>query len=281
MKSGDKAQVYDHGYTQWHGPRVSGGWRFLAIARNEIRLVWKEKWFRRVAIVSFFPLGIFGVISLVQSRLQAVAELMDLWEQFFASQLIFAMLMVYYLGRNAIAEDRRVGAFSVYFSRPIGLAQYLLGKWSAIAMAVLLVILGPGLVLALLRWAVEPGVDGALCLRWVAALAGLSLMVALSQGAVILALSSMVQRGRTAGILWVIVYFVSSALGSGLASGTGMGQLRAIGFVESSTNLAGVALSGASWYADLGWQALGLGLWALVGAGVVLFQLRRWWGARP
>ena len=273
-----EARVYDHGYEPWTGKRRAPAWRFLVVASNEFRLAWKSKWFRRVAVVSFFPLGIFSVISLVQGRLQAVSDLLDLWDQFFGTQLIFAMLMVYYLGRNAIAEDRRVGAMPVYFSRSLSFNQYLLGKWAAIAAAVFAVILGPGLILSLFRWAVEPNVGFWLCLRWIGGLALLSAMVALSQGAVVLGLSALVKRGRTAGILWAVLYFVSSGLASGLASGTGLAGFRAIGFVESSTNMASVVLSDAPWHADLNYQALGLLVWAGVGAAVVLIQLRRWWG---
>ena len=44
----DDARIYDQGYRPFDGTLASPRSRFWVIAVHELRLAWKEKWFRRL-----------------------------------------------------------------------------------------------------------------------------------------------------------------------------------------------------------------------------------------
>ncbi len=274
----DDARIYDQGYRPFEGQLASPRSRFLVIAMNELRLAWKEKWFKRLLWVSFIPLIVFAVLVVIQARFSMLLdkELADIWQSFWGIQLFFSMLMVYFVGRRAIGEDLRTGALTVYFSRPVSFMQYLVGKWLAIAVAVIGVTLLPGLVLAIFRWLAEPATGTAVFARWAGSLVLLSALLGLTMGWVMLAVSSLTQRGRAAGIVWVIIFFVSAGVAEGVTQATGIQALEALSFVRSNAQLAEFLLEGqGSWLQAL-WMLLGQLAWVVVAAGVVLVRLRRW-----
>ncbi|MBN2496275.1 MAG: hypothetical protein JXR96_16905 [Deltaproteobacteria bacterium] len=274
--TGDEARIVDQGYQPFEGKLGSVRTRFAAIAFNEIRQAWKGKWFRRVAVLAFFPLGVFGMLAVLQARMPGLVAFGGIWPEFASTQIFFAMLMVYYLGRNAVAEDLRTGALTTYFSRPVSFVQYLGGKWLAVAIGVLGVTALPGLLLAGFRWAVEPDTDFLRFTAWAGGLLLFALMLSAVQGAVVLGISACTRRGRTAGIVWVLVFFLSSALSEGLVAATGLGAFRAIGFGQGATYLAEVLLDERGFGHDGAWYALGLAVWTIGAAGIVFFRLRRW-----
>ncbi|HOX42859.1 MAG TPA: hypothetical protein PK668_04630 [Myxococcota bacterium] len=275
-----EARIYDQGYHSWSGPRGAVGTRFWIVAWHEIAQAWKNKWFRRVVWIAFFPLGVFSVMLIVYSRLGGFVQAgpADIWIQFWGVQQFFAMLVVYHLGRNAIAEDLRTGALGVYFSRPVSFAQYLGGKWLAVALGVGGVTLAPGLVLAAVQALVGQETGPLVFLRSTAAVVVLSALLAAVEGAVVLAISSLAPRGRVAGIAWVLVFFLSAGLSAALAEGTGLPVLRMVGFPDAHARLA-------EWlFGQDGFDATALAalashaLWALGGLAIVLARLRRWRG---
>jgi len=275
----DDARIYDQGYRPFEGQLASPRSRFLVIAMNELRLAWKEKWFKRLLWVSFFPLAVFAVLVVIQARFSMLLnkdDLADIWKSFWGIQMFFSMLMVYFVGRRAIGEDLRTGALTVYFSRPVSFMQYITGKWLAIAVAVIGVTLMPGLVLAIFRWLAEPATDLAAFAGWAGSLVLLSALLCLTMGWAMLAVSSLTQRGRAAGIVWVIIFFVSAGVAEGVAQATGIQAFNALSFAKANGQLAEFLLDGeGSWLQAL-WMFLGQLAWVVVAAGVVLIRLRRW-----
>jgi hypothetical protein len=188
------------------------------------------------------------------------------------------VVAIYFTGRKAVGEDLRTGALAIYFSRPVDFRQYLLGKWLAIAAAVAFVLMGPGLLLALFALVAVPGVTLVETLRVVGALGLLTLLMSLAGGWISLAISGLVGRARAAGIVWVLFFFLSSAVGLAIAGTTGLEGFRALGLGDGSVQLAEVLFGYAE--ADLDTLVFGLGLlgWAALGAGIVMLRLRRWSG---
>jgi ABC-2 type transport system permease protein len=278
--SGSDTRIYDQGYRPWTGPLGAPSVRFWTVAWNEIRQAWANKWFRRVVWVSFFPLGIFAVMALVHARLTAMTEFgpSQSWMTFWGLQLFFSMLVVYHLGRNAIAEDLRTGALAVYFSRPVSFGQYVLGKWLAVALGVAAVTLAPGLVLAVFHGLVAPEGGGWVFLRALGALLVLTALLCAVEGAVALALSSLAPRGRVAGILWVLAFFLTAALGAGLAEAAGVPALRALGFADANGQVAEWLFGLRDFDGSVGVFLLAHGAWFFLGVGVLFLRLRAWRG---
>lgn len=269
------ARIHDQGYRPFEGPRGAVHTRWWAIAGNELRQAWKSRWFRRLLWAAFFPLGVFGVLVLVRGRLNAVLGPAQLWPEFWKVQLFFGVVAVYFTGRGAVGEDLRTGALGLYFARPVDFRQYLLGKWAAVALASAGVLAVPGLVLALFRLAAEPGTGALAVLGWAASLLLLALGMALCGGWVMLAVSALVGRGRAAGIVWIVLYFASSAAGLALAGTTGIDALGCVGIGRASQSLAGW-LFGSAGPCPPAAAAAGLLGWTALGLGLTVWRLRRW-----
>jgi len=273
MSSPD-AQIYDQGYRPFEGVLASPRTRFVVIAFNELRLAWKNKWFKRWIMGSFVPLIVFAVLVVVRSRFSfAIPNVMS---KFWETQIFFAVGIVYFTGRNAVGEDLRTGALTVYFSRPVSFVQYLTGKWMAIAVGVLFVTLVPGLLLVIFRYLVESNVGSLDLLTWLGGLLGLCALLCITLGGVMLAVSAVTNRGRTAGIVWVVIYLGLIGVAEGLANATHYSELNAISFSRASLRLSEYLLDGNRSLTEALWYILGQLAWIVLSFSVVLLRLRRW-----
>ncbi len=278
----DPARICDQGYRPFQGE--PGSWKqgFWVITRNELRRAWQEKWFRRLLVVSFAPVLVFAVMAIVRARLGALVpptsqRIEDLWTGFYRTQHFFSLIVVYFVGQHAVGEDLRTGALLVYFARPLSFGQYLLGKWLAIACGILGVTLVPGLVLALIRWLAEPEAGLLILISWIGALVLSTALLSLTFGAVMLAISSLFQRGRAAGIAWVIAVVSLSSVSEGLSRASAMPELAALSFSQANQQLAGFLLQGKGSGAEASISAAAQLAWSALGFGVVVLRLRRWW----
>lgn len=276
----DDARVYDQGYRPYRGALASPRSRFAVITANQFRQAWKDKWFKRLLWMSFIPLVVFCVLVVVRARFRGLGGgIQDVWVSFWNVQMFFSMLMVFFVGRNAVGEDLRTGALVLYFSRPVSFVQYLAGKWLAIALGVVGVTLLPGLVLAVFKWLAEPDTGVVQFLGWVGSLFVLTVLVCLALGAVMLAVSSVTQRGRAAGIIWIVMFFVLGGVAQGVAQAAGVDALEAISYTQASVRLAGYLFEQGRSGLDALWFAAGQLAWIATGLAVVLLRLRRWTGA--
>jgi hypothetical protein len=275
--SHDDAKIYDQAYRPFKGELASPRSRFLIIAGNTLRQAWKSKWFKRIIWLSFGPLVVFSVLVVVASRFSALAgRPFDVWIPFWGFQTFFSMLVVFFIGRGAVGEDLRTGAMTVYFSRPVSFMQYLGGKWLAVSVVAVSLKKLPGIVLSIFRWLAEPNAGLLDFLGWLGSLVLLSGLLALSMGWVILAVSALSGRARTAGIVWVILFFVSFGIGEGLYNATGIYELNAVGFGAANEQLAAVLFGGYAELTDVFWFSVGQVGWALIALVAVLLRLRRW-----
>ncbi len=276
MMNPDSARVHDQGYRPFDGKLGSVRTRFWPIAMNELRLSFRNKWFKRLAWVSFFPLGIFSVLVLVRHSIESMLGPAQVWQNFWKTQLLFAVVAAYFTGRRAVGEDLRSGALTMYFSRAVDFKQYLLGKWLAVALSMGGVLLGPGLLLVFFSAAMDPDLSVWTALFWGVSLVFLALLFSLAAGWVVLAISSVVGRGRAAGIIWVVVYFASSAASVAMASSLNMQDLLSIGMGQGSMRLANELFSQKPDVTAALFAAIGQVAWAFLGALVVLLRLSKW-----
>ena len=277
--SSGQARIYDQGYKPFRGPLASVNSRFVAIARNELRQAWKNKWFRRLVWIAFFPLIVVSVILIIQQKLGDIVNLgnINVMSEFWDTQQFFAMIAVYHTGRCAVGEDLRTGALTVFFSRPVSFTQYLLGKWLAIAGAVVMVTFVPGFALALLSLIIGTTSFVGM-LQTILALILLCVLTCLCFGWVMMGISSLAGRGRAAGIAWVLAFFFTPGIAAGVAEATGSDAFHAIGWSLATSKLAEILLGNHTLDESVAVNMAGLLLWAALGFLVVLFRLRRWMG---
>lgn len=234
--------LHDVGYRPWSGSTRANA-APAVIAGTGIRLALKSRWLRRVLLFAWSPalvfaggffafeqaveessrgtlvtrgrgLDSFGVVgALVADSLggrldEPEAARRTVWSRLLlafmrAPQAVLLAVVVGLVAPRLIAGDLRARAWLVYFTRPLGRGDYILGKVLALAAIVSLITLVPALVLWIVGVLVSPSVTVALAtgdlpLRIVAASAAVTIPTVL----LALAYSSLTAESRIATFAW-------------------------------------------------------------------------------
>jgi len=156
--------IYDNTYRRIEGIRPAGRFRFLPICRAGIVLFFRKKLYILGALLAFIPffLMMFGLAAphLLPFPVEELGSDLVRFLHLHPSTLfvyltkfewIFIFLFTILAGGGLVANDLRANALEIYFSRPITVLDYFLGKLGV----VLTVLLGLTLVPALLLWVID------------------------------------------------------------------------------------------------------------------------------
>jgi ABC-2 type transport system permease protein len=123
------------------------------------------------------------------------------------------MILILLVGPNLISQDLRYNALPLYFSRPLRRIDYFLGKLGVIVAFLGMVIIVPSIVAYVL------GLLFSLDVTIVRDTFGIllssiayGLVIALSAGLLILAMSSLSRNSRYVALLWIGIWIVSGAV---------------------------------------------------------------------
>ncbi|MGO9110104.1 MAG: hypothetical protein ACLP9L_12800 [Thermoguttaceae bacterium] len=235
--------IFDQGYQHWKGALSGHAWRWLVISRHGIRTQLKGRYVRLLLILAWMPalllvtalaawglfeqgaigadwlpmLGAQGLTDNPQDVRQAMWTLA--YSFFFQSELYFILLLVTLTGPNLISLDLRYNALPLYFSRPMTRLDYFLGKLGVIAALVAAVAVLPAAAAYVL------GICFSLNLtvlrdtwRLLPASILYGLLIVLSAGTLMLALSSMSRRSLYVGLTWVGVFLIGWTVAGALGS---------------------------------------------------------------
>jgi ABC-2 type transport system permease protein len=134
---------------------------------------------------------------------------------FLSCQLILSMILVLLVGPDLISQDLRFHALPLYLSRPLRRIDYLVGKLGVIAAFLGLVVIVPsalayalGLVFSLDVTIVRD--------TWRLLLASIAygLVIIVSAGTLVLALSSLSRNSRHVALFWLVLWAVSGIFSS-------------------------------------------------------------------
>src|SRR5947209_11425104 len=236
--------IFDQGYQHWNGPLAGHAWRWLAVARHGVRAVLQGKivrlllfaaWVPAIALVTF--LAVWG---LLEQQAESVltflsrmlpAQMIDeprtfraaVWTVaysfFFKAELVAALFLVLIVGPNLVSRDLRFNALPLYFSRPLRRIDYFLGKLGVIGffLAATLVLPAAAAYLLGVGFSLDLGVvRDTHRLLWGGALYGL--IITLSAGTLMLALSSLSRRSIYVGLAWAGFCFLTLMLSGILLS---------------------------------------------------------------
>ena len=297
--------LHDVGYRPWTGtprPRGAAG----VIAGTGIRLAFKSRWLRRVLLFAWSPalvfaggffafeqaveesargepvsptrrLDSFGTIGALVAdslggRLDEPEEARrTVWSRLLlafmrAPQAVLLAVVVGLVAPKLIAGDLRARAWLVYFTRPLGRTDYILGKVLTLAAIVGLVTLVPALVLWIVGVLVSPSVWVAVAtsdlpLRIVAAAVAVTLPTVL----LALAYSSLTAESRIATFAWfatwVACWIAHGALtGADMAAEAARAPTAHRGFDRLLGQVAGDPRLPRDGRPPLGWLARAAGL---------------------
>jgi ABC-2 type transport system permease protein len=226
--------IRDLGYKPYEGRLLPHRSRYRVLIARTLALAWASGLVKATLIVSLFPMIVCGVIIFIKVKAQQMLAAQgapiqiddpDVWvfNCIFWCQIWFAFALSLRVGATAIADDVRTGAFQFYFARPVSRAHYLVGKAVPLALLVLVVTAGPGLLLAVLRLGLSQDAGDAwgrlpLLLGTLAYAPIYAALLALPP----LALSTLSRNAGGVQGLWAAVFFFSWVLGDGMAAATGV-----------------------------------------------------------
>ncbi len=214
--------IADLTYRNYDGPLDPPVNRWVAIARNTIKMNVKKKGFWGWAILSalwylvliivFYFVDTFSTNIPVGQQNPFFAQI--IWKDQFltafgvSQMMLFAVALV--VGGGAIANDNRANALLVYLSKPATKGDYLIGKWLGVFTLITLVTAAPMLAFYLY---------GALSYRQygfisdnptlLLKLIPVILIPGFFHASVVLGVSSLFKQGRIAGAAYAGIYFMS------------------------------------------------------------------------
>jgi ABC-2 type transport system permease protein len=229
--------IFDQGYQHWQGPLQGHAWRWLPIARQGIRVQLKNRWVRVALLVAWIPALVLAAFLVVWGLFEQKSTLLTpflmllqnlpeelragprgyrvvFWTiafaQFFAIQRFFAMILVLLVGPDLISQDLRFNAFPLYLSRPLRRFDYFLGKLGVIAFFLVAVMIVPAILAYVLGigFSLDPTVLGETWRILLSSL-GFGLIVVLSAGLLMLAISSLSRNARYVGAAWMAFWILS------------------------------------------------------------------------
>ncbi len=215
--------VYEESYRSWEGILKQHPRTWWIIARTGIRLLWKKSMIIFL-IFAYIPFFVRAVQIYIVTQLELKVQLdqamkafkinPEFFFQFIWAQMFFLVLILIFSGAGIIANDKKFKALSIYFSKPVGLWDYLFGKWLILFFYGSLVTMIPAIILFLTR--VFLSKDSAFLNNyfWIP-LSIISVVILITGvlGMLILALSAACRGTRSAAIFFFTIYIVPDILG--------------------------------------------------------------------
>jgi len=232
--------IFDQGYQHWQGPLSGHGWRWLAIARHGVRVQMKNRILRFLVVLAWLPaLALVAAVALwgmVEQKNQTVLGLLmflvpdeilsdpsayrrTMWtvaySYFFWYEMYSIMLLVVVAGPGLISRDLRFNALPLYFSRPLTRLDYFAGKLGVMGALIGVVAVGPAVFAYLVGICFS--LDISVVKDTYPVLLGsvaYGLVITLSAGTLMLALSSLTRRSLYVGIAWAGIWIISGSVGA-------------------------------------------------------------------
>src|SRR5262245_6138182 len=230
--------IFDQGYQHWNGPLSGHGWRWFAVTRHGVRTMLKNRIVKFLLILAWGPaialLVVLATWGLLEQHAESVLAFLSrmlpadvisrpqdyraaVWtiaySFFFKAELACSLFLVLVVGPNLISRDLRFNALPLYFSRPLRRIDYFVGKLGVIGFVLLATAVGPaiGAYLLGLAFSLDLGVvRDTHRLLWGGILYGL--VVTVSAGTLMLALSSLSRRSIYVGLTWAGFVFLTLML---------------------------------------------------------------------
>jgi ABC-2 type transport system permease protein len=233
--------VFDQGYQHWSGELSSHSWRWLAITRRGVRNALQSRIIRLFLLAAWVPalalafvLCMWGLVErqsvLVESIKPLLTSLLgrpilagprdyrvEVWticfHYFLSWELWFSMVLVLVVGPTLISQDLRYNALPLYLSRPLRRVDYFVGKLGVIVSLLGMVIVLP----AAMAYAL--GLLFSLDITIVRDTLGIligsvvyGLVIAISAGLLMLALSSLSRNSRYVALMWMGLWIITSTV---------------------------------------------------------------------
>jgi ABC-2 type transport system permease protein len=233
--------IFDQGYQHWNGTLSGHAWRWLAVTRHGVRIGFKGRFLRIFLLLALLPaaalvvaISVWGLIERNASFVSPIVQLLvsmnllspqvaadpqhyrvEIWTMCYAMfhsfELTLSMILILLVGPELISQDLRFNALPLYLSRPLRRIDYLVGKLGVIATFLGMVIIVPSLLAYALGLLFSLDVTILRdTYRLLFASLAYGLVIIVSAGMLILALSSLSRNSRYVALFWLGVWIVSA-----------------------------------------------------------------------
>ena len=213
--TGRYGEIFDRGYKHYDGPRLGRGHAIWALILYSIKRAMgiKKSWTAKV-----IPILLYAAVSIPVAVVIGIRGFVPDFDwpytEFFVFIFVIEGIFVATVAPEMVCGDRRENVLSLYFSRAISRADYVLAKLGATALLTLSISLLP----ALLYWlGVQLLEDAPLraivdTRRDLAAIILTGTLIAVYLGSIGLAISTFTGRKSIAVAITVIGFLISTAL---------------------------------------------------------------------
>jgi ABC-type transport system involved in multi-copper enzyme maturation permease subunit len=232
--------IFDQGYQHWKGSLSGHAWRWLAVARHGVRTQLKSRIVRLLLLIAWLPaialIVVLALWGLLEQRVESVLGFLGrllpagviaepqqyrtaVWTVayafFFQIEVFLSLFLVMAVGPNLISRDLRFNALPLYFSRPLRRVDYFCGKLGVIGFFLAATVLVPAVAAYALgvAFSLDLGVVRD-TYRILLASILYSVVILISAGTLMLALSSLSRRTIYVGLAWVGLWFISATVSS-------------------------------------------------------------------
>jgi hypothetical protein len=233
--------IHETSYLSWEGTVLKRPRTWLVIALTGTRLVWKK-----TVAALFFAASIPFLVRTFQiylaSRIPNDGDLIQiksvikvdasLFMNFMRDQVLILLVILAYCGAGLIVNDRRFKALSIYFSRPVGFWDYIVGKFLIIFFYGGIVTIVPALMLFVMHLLVTDEAGFFAAYYWVPlSIVAQGVLILTVLGTFMLALSACAKGARSA----IVAYFALLAIPAFLVEL--FQRYRDIGWISITRNL--------------------------------------------
>ena len=233
--------IFDQGYQHWSGNLSGHAWRWFAITRRGVRTALRSRLVRLALLAAWLPalvlaiaLCLWGLVERQSALIETIKPMLtsllgrpilagpreyrvEIWtlcfHYFLAWELWFSMVLVLLVGPNLVSQDLRYNALPLYFSRPLRRIDYFVGKLGVIAALLGAVIVVPSLIAYVLGLLFSLDIT---IVRdtWRILLASVcyGMVIAISAGTLMLALSSLSRNSRYVALFWMCIWILTSTV---------------------------------------------------------------------
>lgn len=236
--------VFEQGYKHWDGDLSGHAWRWWTIARQGVRIAMQGWLLRILTILALLPALALVCVFVLWGFLEQQADWalpiarmffppevvadpgayrVIVWTLafhfFFKFELFVSMILVLLVGPGLISQDLRFNAVTLYLSRPLYRWDYFLGKLGVIGYFLALVAILPA-VFAYLLGVLFSFKVSVVADTWHLLLGcvGYGLVIVLSAGTLMLALSSLSRNSRYVASFWVGIWIGTSMVAGVMSS---------------------------------------------------------------
>lgn len=220
------ATIRDQGYSHWDGTLRESRAPWWPITRNGILLSFRKKHFKFFFASAFLPALVFLVGIYISERLEDFKFMFKGGEKLIAVNpayfktyftgdfLLFMMVMILtFAGAGLVSDDIKHNALQLYFSRPLGKKDYVLGKAAVVFFFILVLTLVPGILFILFKLVFAGSLKFLAEYPWLPlSVLGYSAFLTAFFAAYTLLLSSISRNRRYVTILIFAVYIFSDAV---------------------------------------------------------------------